>query len=791
MSSGASCESLQDPKLSELRREASTNGEVPVPPFSLLDIIQSKEEFIRHFSLMEWCRHASIDILLQQTRELHEFAMKPENNLYEKVRALFFLYAIHRFQFARTNEASQADVSSVPNKALPTTGQIPYQGYQFLLERQFAEAINMFYAEFCGSPNQALSSALAKAYHQLGFQTLANQVRQSVQQHDGNAWMFQLDTVSDYPHRIHADLLLPGTVLCEKTPVRMDLSHCCWSDIFFLGMDFPTGARVLNISVDLAVRGKHANTSPPIESYLEVLHDEPGVLKLTSIDLQCTVTLTHIHQVFDFSADYLGLLRAGVIAAGIVPPGLEGSSASLQELLHHILGPGKGLHITTKVNDIPKGSRLAVSTNLLGSIIALGMRATGQTSSLEGTLTEEERRLVAARAILGEWLGGSGGGWQDSGGVWPGMKLIQGVEPEKGDVEFGKSRGRLLPTHKQLEASDQLIKTLQESLVLVHGGMAQNVGPVLEMVTEKYLLREADEWKARQESLKILDQVLDVLKTGGDMNRLAQLTTRNFMEPIQNIIPWASNLYTEKLIERTQEEFGSGFLGFWMLGGCSGGGMGFIFTPAAKKQALNGEMQKIMLNTKREMECAMPFAMDPVVYDFSINNNGTVAVVCDESPSLQEDVAERCDTSDSSKLNEENDNPSSRGSSLDQLLVDLGFDQKSHESIRQAYTSGIIGLKENRLSSETKIGNVLPDDVMHAEDSISTDMIALGLEELKKGTVGVVSLAAGVGSRWTQGAGCVKALHPFCKIDGRHRSFLEVHLAKVNFILRIHKSSSS
>ena len=42
----------------------------------------------------------------------------------------------------------------------------------------------------------------------------------------------------------------------------------------------------------------------------------------------------------------------------------------------------------------------------------------------------------------------------------------------------------------------------------------------------------------------------------------------------------------------------------------------------------------------------------------------------------------------------------------------------------------------------------------------------------------VVTLAAGVGSRWTQGAGVVKALHPFCKFGGRHRTFLEVHLAK-------------
>ena len=43
---------------------------------------------------------------------------------------------------------------------------------------------------------------------------------------------------------------------------------------------------------------------------------------------------------------------------------------------------------------------------------------------------------VAARAILGEWLAGSGGGWQDSGGLWPGMKLIQGVPAEPGDVFF-------------------------------------------------------------------------------------------------------------------------------------------------------------------------------------------------------------------------------------------------------------------------------------------------------------------------------------------------------------------
>ncbi len=42
----------------------------------------------------------------------------------------------------------------------------------------------------------------------------------------------------------------------------------------------------------------------------------------------------------------------------------------------------------------------------------------------------------------------------------------------------------------------------------------------------------------------------------------------------------------------------------------------------------------------------------------------------------------------------------------------------------------------------------------------------------------MVTLAAGVGSRWTTGAGVVKAVNPFVCLDGHHRSFLEIHLAK-------------
>ena len=59
----------------------------------------------------------------------------------------------------------------------------------------------------------------------------------------------------------------------------MDLTHSAWSDIFFLGMDYPEGARVLNVSIDLAVRGAATPAPrPPVEAYFRVI-DEP-VLRL-------------------------------------------------------------------------------------------------------------------------------------------------------------------------------------------------------------------------------------------------------------------------------------------------------------------------------------------------------------------------------------------------------------------------------------------------------------------------------------------------------------------------------
>ena len=784
----------------------------------LVSIITASDPARRNESLDTFCRPATLQQLLDECAELEEFR-RSSANLYERVRALFFLYAINRFH--------------LPLKAgLQPRGLVPFIGYEHLLNRRFEEAIVVFRsAQASAGPNDALCSALASAYHSLGFQTLANQVRRSVRTVHGNQWMFRTGHPADHPLRIRPELARQSPVagagssatfpiLRERTPVRMDLSHSGWSDIFFLGMDYPEGARVLNVSIDLAVVGRDKTPIPPVEAYLRVI-DEPA-LKLASIDLGASAAITDLAEVFDFAKDYLGLLKAAIIAAGIIPPGIEGSGQSLSHLLERIVGPGLGLEIVSNVNNIPKGSRLAVSTSLLGSLISVCMRATGQAKSLTGPLQEHERRLVAARAILGEWLGGSGGGWQDSGGLWPGMKLIQGVLAGESDPEYGISRGRLLPSHHILDESDapaRVRQMLQDSLVLVHGGMAQNVGPILEMVTEKYLLRSDAEWQARQTALGIFDEILAALRhRGTDVNPvtiIGEATTRNFMGPIQTIIPWTTNLFTETIIEKAKAQFGSRFWGFWMLGGMSGGGMGFMVAPEVKLEA-QSILLDIMSSTKRRLEDALPFAMEPVVYDFSINEHGTYAdlhsgdnailpqgyygmvipaLLRSEQRQLthaQRDELERFSAASRSRpeltgiaqVLFDRMLPRLKASSddtqdLDTLLAQSGFDRTQHEQIREELRSGRIGLAQNRLPASATIQDVAPGDVVDAaQQPLPPECRRAGIAALESGSVAVVSLAAGVGSRWTQGAGVVKALHPFCRLGGRHRSFIEVHLAK-------------
>ncbi|MEL7264400.1 MAG: UTP--glucose-1-phosphate uridylyltransferase, partial [Planctomycetota bacterium] len=259
-----------------------------------------------------------------------------------------------------------------------------------------------------------------------------------------------------------------------------------------------------------------------------------------------------------------------------------------------------------------------------------------------------------------------------------------------------------------------------------------------------------------------------------------------------------------------------------MLGGMAGGGMGFIFDPAIKTAASDFLAQE-MVRVKRQMQTSLPFAMDPVVYDFSINDDGSFATLLtgenaimtdryymlhmptrlrtdprEHSPQARREIEQfsrRCfgepgrntavrlvETLLPSESTSHDD-----GATLDQMLQQGGFDRNAHEMIRDDLQAGRIGLAQNRLSANTTIQNVDAQHIIDLRDGAQAAKYAdLGSRSIANGEVAVVTLAAGVGSRWTEGAGVCKALHPFFRFGARHRSFLEVHLAKNRRITRQH-----
>ena len=108
-----------------------------------------------------------------------------------------------------------------------------------------------------------------------------------------------------------------------------------------------------------------------------------------------------------------------------------------------------------------------------------------------------------------------------------------------------------------------------------------------------------------------------------------------------------------------------------------------------------------------------------------------------------------------------------------------GFDPVQHDQLREDLQRGRIGLARNRLPVDVDIRDVEDADLISG-----TRPPAPRGRRARRG--GAPSRARwpssrsrpGVGSRWTTGAGVVKAVNPFVMLAGRHRSFLEIHLAK-------------
>jgi UDP-N-acetylglucosamine pyrophosphorylase len=161
------------------------------------------------------------------------------------------------------------------------------------------------------------------------------------------------------------------------------------------------------------------------------------------------------------------------------------------------------------------------------------------------------------------------------------------------------------------------------------------------------------------------------------------------------------------------------------------------------------------------------------VYDFELNHNGIIARI------LKDDKAKMPGINHTEITEKINLKSSDHGMNEKIFIKTYGFDIQSHEHMKNLLREGKIGLAENRLPSGTRIQDVSEDEILHfREDENNTKYYSHGIEALKRNEFGVVTFAGGMGSRWTRGAAVVKPVNPFVWMEGKHRTFLEIHIAK-------------
>ena len=186
-------------------------------------------------------------------------------------------------------------------------------------------------------------------------------MRRSVRSVRGNQWMFRIGHPADHPLRLRPELLqrsrptAPFPILREAHagahgPVAQRLERHLLPRHGLSRrragaerLDRPGGAR--------ARRGA---PQPPVEAYFRVI-DEP-VLRLASIDLGATADITTSPRCSTSRSDYLGLLKAAVIAVGHrAARAWKARRSRWPTCWPRWSGPGCGIEIVSKRQRHPEG----------------------------------------------------------------------------------------------------------------------------------------------------------------------------------------------------------------------------------------------------------------------------------------------------------------------------------------------------------------------------------------------------------------------------------------------------
>ncbi|MDP4182983.1 MAG: UTP--glucose-1-phosphate uridylyltransferase, partial [Bacillota bacterium] len=699
---------------------------------------------------------------LLKRAENWESVYSKTSNRYQKIKAA--LYLSHLYGYSLPEQGKLLNI-----------GAIPYNAVAAMENQLFDDAIDILNCvkETEKHIPEAVMKILGLAYWSKAFREIEEQVKVCIKARVPE--IFKMKSIHDY--KLKNPLHFKDAVEQVCMPVRIEHTSCVGSDIFFLAMDRPEKAMCINISVNL-FDAESKRMEPPIRVLVRPI-SEKGI-RLTSVDLAYSKLIVDMDDLFNMRNDDLALLKAAVIVSGIIPPALKGREQEipLLSILEKFMSENStynGFEVISRVVDIPRGSGLAVSTNLIAALIMALMRFSGQISCKITDVSEKEKLMVAERCIYGEWLGGSGGGWQDYGGMWGGFKIITGQAADpKYDPE---SAGSLLPCYRELDLSDDCVEKIFSSLTLVNGGTGQDVGPVLRMITEQYILKDKIAWNARLRTEDRFPQILNALKSG-NIKLLGQLESEDFRDRTL-ISSLSNNLFHQKVFDQLKLTFRDDLWGYDSTGGRAGAGGIFFVNPERRKEFENAFVT-ISKKIQEDLKGQIRFSSAPMIHSYEINKKGIsiLTIKRDEADSIVTQWSKSRVRDRKTNRNEQD--------VVDAIKKQCSYNRIEFEELQARYKSGNLSIRNNIRAVSSKIKNIRLD---HTNSSICI-MPEIGAHEydelFHKGInflnepLAYIVLNGGESTRF--GAHTVRGLNPAFSLLGKYYSPIELKMRHANFL---------
>jgi predicted NBD/HSP70 family sugar kinase/FMN phosphatase YigB (HAD superfamily)/glucose-6-phosphate isomerase/ssRNA-specific RNase YbeY (16S rRNA maturation enzyme) len=319
------------------------------------------------------------------------------------------------------------------------------------------------------------------------------------------------------------------------------------------------------------------------------------------------------------------------------------------------------------------------------------------------------------------------------------------------------------------EVSGKTQREMVDSMVLVHCGACQDVGPVLMDVARTYLTRRREGWKARLATERGFEEQRELLKRG-DVKGIAEIEEGDWINRI-TIVPLGDNGYIERIIGELKKKFGKDYWGADSTGCRGGAGHLFFVNPERKREFIEAFLE-ISNRLRGEIRREFPIPVEPTVYDFNVNNEGITARFLRGKeaviPGLE--VKEREEGAIEEGLPGE-------------IERALEFSKASNEAKIGSYKRGEASLDNNRRWVKSVKSATRKDLILRPRGDKKRIVKSVGSKAIKREEVAELSLAAGVGTRMTGGE-TAKPVYPILRIGDRYYSFIHLQGAKTLKVAR-------